>query len=261
MIKMAYVRTFGALAYRDIRFIISGLHTRLIDGAIILLMQLLVIAKFLPLLGMPADLIAPLFIGTMTQIIFSASYGIAFRQVADLRKTRFINYQLMLPLPKLWLFAQFISSFMIEIAFISLPLLILGSIFLGSTFFGSGSSWLAVIAMYLISLFFYALFFIYLVFNSSYTWFMDNVWARRLSPLFLLGCSYYTWYKLYAFNAGIGILQLLNPLTYVHEGLRAALLGQEGFLPLWICLCMVIFWCIIMGLLLARAITKRLDPV
>jgi ABC-type polysaccharide/polyol phosphate export permease len=87
------------------------------------------------------------------------------------------------------------------------------------------------------------------------------VWARRLSPLFLLGCAYFSWKQLAGFNYSIALLVLLNPLTYVHEGLRTAFLGGSEFLPLYFCMPAVIIFCAVLILLLARAVKHRLDPV
>lgn len=255
------MRTFLALIRRDVSFIIDSLPGRLIDGCIIVMMQTLVIGKFLPLIGMPKDLIGPLFIGMITQIVFSSAYGIAFRQANDLKKSKFINYQLALPLNKAWLFGQIIFSFMIEIAFISLPLIALGSIFLASYFTIQISSLAATLLMYILSLLIYASLFIYFVYSCDFNWFLDNVWARRLTPLFFFGCGYYTWKKLYAFNAGLGVLTLLNPITYVHEGLRSVLLGSGDFIPLWICVAMTSIFCTALMIGLKYAIKRRLDPV
>ena len=152
MFRIAYLKTFWALVYRDLRFIVRQLPGRLIDGAIIVFMQTLAIGQFLPLLGMPAQMIAPLYIGTITQIVFSAAYGICFKYVTDLHKDRFINYQLALPLPKTLLFAQIIFAFMIEVAFVSLPLIFLGSIFLGPAFSLHNAHWISTIAMFLLNI-------------------------------------------------------------------------------------------------------------
>ena len=261
MSNKQYARTFAALAYRDFKFIMSELHTRIIDGMVIAVMQILVIAYFLPILGMPADLIGPLFIGMLTQIVFSAGFNISFKYANDLNFNKFINYQMALPLPKLWLFAQIVLSFMIELMMVTLPIIAFGSIALSSSLPINPASWILVVVMYLLNLLLYTLLFLHIAFSSSYIWFLDNVWARRLTPLFFFGCGYYTWKKLLNFNAGLAYLFLLNPITYVHEGLRAALFGQEHYLPLWICMIAVMLICVGLAYLLSRAIKKRLDPV
>lgn len=261
MNSVQYARTFAALVQRDIKFIINELPTRVIDGAVIAVMQTLVIGYFLPALGMPADLIGPLFIGMITQIVFSASYNIAFRHANDLQHNKFINYQMALPLPKLWLFAQIVLAFMIEIIMMTLPVIVFGSYILSSSLTVNPPSWLLLLLMYILSVLLYSLLFLHLVFNSSYTWFMDNVWARRLTPLFFFGCGYYTWKKLFLFNQTIAYITLMNPITYIHEGLRSALFGQENYLPLALCLFMVSAACAAISYLLARAVKKRLDPI
>ena len=230
-----YMRVFGALLYRDVRFIISQLPSRLLDGVFIVAVQTLAIGSFLPLLGMPVELSGPLYIGTMTQIIFSTAFTFAFRIAFDLKTDRFIEYELTLPLPKFLVIAKIIVSFMIQLALVGLPLIFLGTVFLGKIFSLHNASWALSIITYFLTLLFYSLLFVYLAFNYSYPWFTDNAWTRRLTPLFLTGCAYFTWYKLYAFNHFLAYFLLINPLTYVHEGLRAALLGQENFLSAWLC--------------------------
>lgn len=259
--SLQYLRTFGALVYRDFKFILSELSTRVIDGLVIATMQILVIAYFLPIMGMPSYLIGPLFIGMITQIVFSAGYNIAFKYANDLHHARFINYQMALPLPKIWLFSQIVLSFMIELLMITLPIIVFGSVVLSSSLPMNPPSWILLMVMYLLNLLFYSLLFLHVSFSSTYTWFLDNVWARRLTPLFFLGCGYYTWKGLFIFNESIAYLFLLNPVTYVHEGLRSALFGQENYLPLLMCMLAVSSACLMLGYLLARAIYKRLDPV
>ncbi len=240
---------------------LSELSTRIIDGLVIATMQILVIGYFLPIMGMPPHLIGPLFIGMITQIVFSAGYNIAFKYANDLHHAKFINYQMALPLPKTWLFAQIILSFMIELMMITLPIIIFGSIILSSSVPFHPPSWILLVGMYVLNLLFYSLLFLQISFSTKYTWFLDNVWARRLTPLFFFGCGYYTWKGLLNFNETIAYLFLLNPVTYVHEGLRAALFGQEQYLPLILCIFAVSFSCAILMYLLARAIKLRLDPV
>lgn len=259
--NLHYLRTFNALVYRDFKFILSELKTRIIDGGVIAMMQILVIAYFLPLLGMPSSLIGPLFIGMLTQIVFSSGYNIAFKHANDLKHAKFINYQIALPLPKKWLFGQIILSFIIELMMITLPIIAFGIMVLSSSISFNPPSWILLVFMYLLNLLFYSLFFLQISFSSSYTWFLDNVWARRLTPLFFFGCGYYTWKGLLGFNKTLAYLFLLNPLTYVHEGLRSALFGQEHYIPLLICIVAVSITCAVLCYLLTRAIHKRLDPV
>jgi len=256
-----YLQTFSVLAWRDLRLIAWHIKGRLIDGFIIVFLQTLAIGQFLPLLGMPEWMIAPLYIGTVTQVIFSTSFALAFRRVYDLKKIGFINYQISLPLPISWLFAEYIFAFMLEVCSIVIPVFCLGSLLLGSSFPLVHMNIAASLLMAFLMIFFYSLMFIYFSYAYDYIWFLDNVWVRRLGPLFLLGCTFFTWKQAYDFAPPFGILFLCNPVTYVHEGMRAAFLGQANYLPFGICLGMVILWSILFIVLLHRAIKKQLDPV
>lgn len=256
-----YFQTFFVLAHRDLRLIAQGIKGRLIDGCIIVFLQTLAIGQFLPLLGMPVSMIAPLYIGTITQVVFSTSFAVAFRHVYDIEKVRFFRYQMSLPIPKTLLFAEYIFSFMLEIFSILIPVFCLGTLLLGSYFPLDQMRMLPSIGMFVLMVFFYSLVFIYLAYSLNYFWFLDNVWVRRLGPMFLLGCTFFTWKQAYNFSPFFGKLFLLSPVTYTHEGMRAALLGQENYLPLWICVTVIITLSAVLIFLLQRAINRRLDPI
>lgn len=256
-----YYKVFLAISYRDLRFIVKKLPSRLFDSAILATMQVLGLGYFLPLLGLPQEAIGPLFIGTATNIIYSLSYNISFSYVLDLERNRYINYAIILPIPTALLFAQFVFIFLVEVMIITFPLFFLASSFLSPAFSWANANIGAVALMFFIYCLFSALLFIYLAFATPYTWFLDNIWPRRLAPLALLGCGAFTWKKVYLINSLLGSLLLLNPLTYIHEGLRSAFFGGNDYLPYSLALVMAVFWCIIIFLLLLRAIKQRLDPV
>ena len=257
----AYFQTFCVLVWRDLRLILSHIKGRLIDGCLIVFLQTLAIGQFLPLLGMPTAMIAPLYIGTITQVIFSTSFALAFRYVYDIKKVKFIKYQMSLPLPKTWLFAEYIFIFMIEVSCIVIPVFCLGTLLLGTSFSLVNMNIFHSIIMFLLMLFFYSLLFIYFAFSSDYFWFLDNFWVRRLGPMFLLGCTFFTWHQANNFSPFFAKIFLLSPVTYVHEGMRAALLGQEHYLPFWICFSIVALCCASLIFLLSRAIKRNLDPI
>lgn len=108
---------------------------------------------------------------------------------------------------------------------------------------------------------FFALLFLTLSFTYEYKWFLDNIWPRRLSPLFLLSASFFPWYKVKVFSPFFAYLFLPNPITYIIEGFRSALLGSDQYLPFSICITVLIMSIIALIAILTRAIYKRLNPV
>ena len=58
-----------------------------------------------------------------------------------------------------------------------------------------------------------------------------------------------------------GYLHLVNPLLYVMEGMRAATLGQEGYLPFWFSLAGLTIFTVGFAWDAIRRLQKRLDCV
>lgn len=256
-----HLRIFWALLQRDLYVLRLKIPDLLIDSLIVLLTEILLLGKLYPLLGLPNAYIAPLFIGgSVTFLLFDLGYSFAMRYVYY-RGYEELSYQLTLPLPKRWVFAEHILAFIIESAIVTTPLIGGGIFVLRDAFEPINGSFLLFSAVYCITLVYFGTYFFASSFWYEKEWFQDNMWPRRLSPLLFFSAAFYAWYDAYALSPLLGKLLLLNPLTYIVEGMRASLLGQEGFLPLMLCVT-VIFICIgIDCWRIAQAIDKRLDPV
>lgn len=212
-------------------------------------------------MGMPSTEIAAMYIGSIVFILFFLGENLSINHVFDLRYERFIDYQMILPISRPWLFAHFIVSFIIQASIISSLLLFFGLFLLGSTFAVIAPSWIALIIVYLLSLVFFGLFFLLLSFITKFEWFMDNAWPRVLSPLYAFGCTVFVWDKVNELSPVLAKICLLNPLTYISEGMRAAAIGGSTFISLWICIPAISISIIILCYLLMYGINKTLDPV
>lgn len=254
-------RIFCALIRRDIKVFSSELIDTIIDGIVLIFTETLTYGAFLPLMGMPATDIAAMYIGSIVFILFFLGENLSISHVFDLRYERFIDYQLILPISRPWLFAHFVASFVIQTALISSLLLIFGLLLLGNKFAVISPHWLLLIIVYFLSLIFFGLFFLLLSFITHFEWFMDNVWPRILSPLYAFGCTVFIWNKVEELSPAIAKLCLLNPLTYISEGLRAAAIGGQTFISLWICIPVISISIIALSYLLMYGINKTLDPV
>lgn len=234
---------------------------RLLNATILVLVQVLVMGYFLPLMGMPTVQIAPLYLVSVAQVLFFLGFNVCLSTVLDLKNRRSIEYFLILPMSKSWYLATQIVSFMIEGFLISFPLFTIGVLLLGSSFDISNANWLYFTLMYCLYLLFAALLFITISFAYPFEWFSDNIWPRRLSPLFFLSASFYPWKGVYTFSQLWALLFLANPMTYALEGLRGSLLGQANFIPVWICIVLVSLFCLLLLFLLSKALKRSLDPV
>jgi ABC-2 type transport system permease protein len=258
---LSHARIFLSLLLRDMYILRKRLFGLIIDSIIFLVLYVLMIGKFFPLLGMPQQLIGPIFIGSSTNLTLPFfGFTHALKISADLRFSRFIDYHLTLPLPKKWLFSLYIISFIIETGIISLPLLLIGSYMLSNAITLS-HTWVLFLFMYLCALVFFGVFFTWIAFHYNFDWLRKNIWPRRLSPLLNLGTNFVPWTGIHALIPLVSYFLLLNPFTYVMEGIRATFLTGYPFLPAFACIPATIIFSGIFIMLLTRSIKKRLDPV
>ena len=62
-----------------------------------------------------------------------------------------------------------------------------------------------------------------------------------LTPLLFTGCSQYPWPTLDSLR-WFQIVTLFNPLTYVSEGMRGALVPHVPHIRPWVCVVALVFW-------------------
>lgn len=252
---------FFSLLKRDLKIIKSKFLGIFIDNIIILAVTIILFGFLMPELGMPKELIAPIFIGNTVMTLFELGFSLGTKLVNDIKFNRFIDYQLCLPLSLTWLIAEYIVNFVIEACIFTLPLLALGIVLLGDKFIIYKTSWLAFSFMYPLVLVFFATLFLFFSFAYEYHWFFANIWARRLELLFTFGSVFIVWKRLYAFSKFWGTIFLLNPVTYATEGIRSTLIGGDNFLPFWICIIGVSIGIVINLFLLFPSMKRKLDHI
>jgi len=253
---------FWALLQRDLFLLKRSLRTKLIDGFFRLIPKVITFGYLFPLLGMPTAFIPSLFIGAgFVFTFFIFGYSFAMPIAYGLPHGHIFNYQLTLPLPKRWLFAEYITYFVIETTLATAPLIIIGIILLGPLFTIVKTEWFLFIITYLLTLILFGLLFLSACFIYEFTWFRDNFLPRRLSPLLNFSTIFFTWSAVKKFSPFVSKLLLLNPTIYATEGLRASLLGGNEHLPLIFSIPALFGWILFYCWQLRRGIYKMLDPV
>ncbi len=86
------------------------------------------------------------------------------------------------------------------------------------------------IAFLLVNLF-YGAYTVWIASRVPSTQKIGNVWLRFVFPLWYLGAFQFSWYVLYQIFPIGAYFDLLNPMVYVQEIMRSAILGSEGYLP------------------------------
>ncbi len=184
-------------------------------------------------------------------------YGNCFKLIADFEGDQHINYLLTLPTSPAVVMWSLITSYTCVGIIVSIFMLPLGKLLLWNSFSFATVSWFKLVLILVIANIFYGIFTLAVTAHVGALSKMENVWCRFIFPLWFMGGFQFSWASIYKFSQPLAYFLLCNPILYVMEGTRAALLGQGDCLQWEIC-CMVLCGFIIAGWLYGRYKMKRL---
>ena len=187
------------------------------------------------LLKLPIDSVKEIVAGGIGSVMFMpvGSQAVAF--VADIKGIRHIDFLLTTPVPAWVVLTRFILNFFMGQLLITLFAFPMVKLAVGDLLPLDQTSWPLFIAIVIISNLVFATSSL-LISTFVYWGNYYRIWMRIMFPMWFFGCFQFSWQTLYAKSPALAYLNLLNPFTYIMEGVRAALLGQAGYLPIWICL-------------------------
>jgi ABC-2 type transport system permease protein len=188
-------------------------------------------------------------------LALAAVQSVALPMVADFGYTREIEDRLLAPVPN-WMVALakvmsgvlqalIAASFVLPLARLivgpipDLSLAHIGSVFLVTLF---GATAFSVMGLYLGS-----------VIEGTQ---IGLLFGIVVAPMIMFGCAYYPWRGLDAIPA-VKYAVLLNPLTYISEGLRAVLMPGLPHMPLGVVLGALAFMTVLFWRLGLRSFMKR----
>lgn len=252
---------FSVLVRRELKVTGSNIVSILADCLSPLVTQVVTFGYLFPLIGQPQELIAPIYLGSMISLFLQLGFSLIMRIGFDLDQNRFIDYKITLPLTKTWLISAYIISNMAETAMIVLPVFFLGIMMLNHLFTWAAINIIGLMIIIVCILLFFSTFYLAMAFKYNLQWSLDNFWPRRMIPLFIFSSALVVWQKVFVFWPTMAYIMLLSPITYVAEGLRAALLGGDMFISVYICAGALIVFTVLNLWLIAQGLQERLDPV
>ena len=162
-------------------------------------------------------------------------YGNSFRFIADIEGDQHINYLLTLPLNPTVVLWSFICSYALIGIILTLFMIPFGKLLLWNSFSLATISWLKFAIILILSNVFFGVFTIAVTAHVGAMSKMENVWTRFIFPLWFMGGYMFSWELVYNLSQPLAYVFLGNPILFVMEGTRAALLGQADCLPWEIC--------------------------
>lgn len=252
------LRTFWALVQRDMAVFWPHWKGRFVNSLIWSGLMLLVFEYIMPQMGLEGA-------GPFMAASAIASLGFfevaenATKFIADLEGNRSISYYLTLPVSQAMVFVRLAFSNALQAMSLSLFLLPIYKLILWNSFSFAQFSIIKFSLIFIVNNIFFGFFSLYLASVIESMEKVNNMWTRIIYPLWWLGCFQFSWATLDKAVPYISKLSLLNPMTYVMEGMRAAILGQSDYLNFWYCLPMMMIFTVIIGLVGIRKLKQRLD--
>ncbi len=256
-----YTSIIFQLFRRDFLIFKEEFGGKMCDFAILLFTNVLVFGYLFPTYGLPSDYGPFNLIGVIAVLGFFEVIGKVSLIITDLEGDQTILYLLSLPLPSWLVFVYIGVSWSTITSIFCLLLFPLGKLLLFTQFSWSKVNLWQFTLVFLMANLLFSFFALWL---SSVLKKMSNVnhlFVWVINPMFMFGAYFYSWTSVHQAWPVAGYLHLINPLVYVMEGIRAAMLGQEGYLPFWISLGALIIFTSFFGWDAIRRLQKHLDCV
>jgi|SRR5579872_2950448 len=188
-------------------------------------------------------------------------YSNSFKTIVDIENERYIGYCLTLPTsPSVVLWSMITSYTLMGIIF-SLLVLPFGKLLLFNSFSFATVSWIKFLTIITVANIFYGVFTLAVTAHVGAMSKMENVWCRFIFPMWFMGGFQFSWASIYKLSVPLAYVLLCNPILFIMEGTRAALLGQQDCLPWGICCIVICLFTIVMWLYAKYKMRRLLDFV
>lgn len=255
-----HAHIFKQLLAADLIIFYESLKDKLINLFIWVFITLIVMGYIMPAFGLtnfgPFQLA-----GLIASAGLFEVYPSAMSLVGDFSGDRVISYHLTLPLPPWLVLLKTITYYALNALTLSLCVIPMGKLVLWNQFDLTAISWPHFAFFILLVALFYGVFTLWIASKSESVDKMGNVWMRFIFPMWFLGGFQFSWQALYNIMPGLAYVGLVNPMTYVMEGVRATVLGQTGYLSFWLAAIVLLFFIIGFGYSAITRLKVRLDFV
>lgn len=234
---------------------------KFIDLTIWIVLTLVVMSYIMPFFGLTKNFGVFQLGSSIAAAGLFELFGNAVDLVTDFEGDRTINYHLTLPIPS-WL-AIISKAFYYAILYFMLAALMLpiGKLCLWNQLDLTTISY----GKFLCALTFQSIFFACLVLWAASTITniakLNSIWARYIFPMWYMGGFQFSWLALFSVTPTLALINLLNPMIYITEAMRAAVMGQEGFIHFWLCIGAMVLFSVLALAMGMRNLKRRLDFV
>lgn len=181
--------------------------------------------------------------------------------VSDLQGDRVIDYQVTLPIPSWLAITAKATYYAIVYALLTIAMIPFAKVVLWDTFDLLAINHLQFFIAIVLQAIFCACFSIFAASLIDNMGKLGTVWSRFIFPMWFMGGFQFSWQALHHVTPVVAWIDLMNPMIYLTEATRAALLGQEGYLNFWLCTAVTLVFSAMTLWLGINNIKKRLDYI
>lgn len=231
------------------------------DTCFIFFTNVVVFGYFMPAFGGPANYGPFILIGAIASFGLFDIIGQVGELILDIEGDRKITFTLSMPIPSWVVFIQLVLKWAITTFILFIPLFFIGKLLLWNQFYLSQINLFQLILIYPSVCFFFGFFSLWLTSVIQKMDSLSSLFCRFLNPIFMFGGYFFSWQASFDLSPIVGYALLANPMIYATEGMRAATLGQTGYLPFWTCFFALWGFNLLLGAHAIFRLKRRLDCV
>lgn len=254
-------RTFFWLLWKDIRVLYQDLVNNILDAVMLPIGITFINGYVLPSLGMPENFGIFASIGIVVGMLMNSGSTFSNDLMMDLEGDKSIFYEISLPLPYYLVYIKYALGYAVKAMLVNvliLPISVL--LMLGKVVFSEISLSKLLIA-YVSSGLFFGFFCLMVAISIKNITDLGRFWIRWGWQLYYVAGCLFSWMIMYKAVPIFAVINLLNPIVYNIEAMRAAFLGQSGYLPFWPCIVLIWVFTIVFMFVGLSKFKKRLDCI
>ncbi|MBT3455444.1 ABC transporter permease [bacterium] len=256
-----YGKIFCNLLWRDLVVLKSSIVREMINTAFWICLTIFVYAYLMPQLCAGGTFGMFVLVGSIPCIMLFKAVNKAAELVADLGGRQSFLYYFTTPLPYWLIFIRRAFSIALYTIPLSLLMFLIGGVLIWDQMDFSNASILKFIPIFLASNFLVGFCSLWFASWIEKIGDIEAAWFRYVFPCWWLGGYLFSWETFNLNFPLIAKINLINPILYTIEGIRASIIGQEGQINYWICLGMVCLFTIIIAIRAIVLFKRRLDCV
>ncbi len=256
-----YLRTIQYILLTEYHIFKQTILEKLIDLCIWVFTMLPIMIYLFPAFGMSTSYGAFMIASMAASSGLFEQWSSTTKLISDFEGDNVTAFYLTLPMPSWLTFMSYMTFYAFNTAVLSISVLPICKLAFWNHLDLSHMSIVAYLLMFMVTNLFYAAFTLWLVSMVPSLERIGSVWMRFIYPLWTFGAFQYSYKVLYDFSPTLAYISFANPFLYIMEGTRASILGQAGYLNVWHCATMGIFFSALCATHAIMRLKKRLDFV